>query len=393
MLTDAHVRRSVDAVKAPLLASKWGFKPASDDPIDLEVARFCEWVFFECLDWAESLEKITTYIEFGFSVLEYTDDTAPVPTSRFPNHPGNGIGVVLSGLHDRPQWSICEWHPVEDDHSRLSHVVQWDADELKLIESDRLVRFTWEQRGSNFGGMALLRSAWGPWKGKLTCRVLELIRHERIAVGTPTITLPGEGEDIEVSDDDIANAETILKSLRSAHQGYAVLPGGYKLDWAEGGEPTDLDATIKSLEQDIAHNLGTSFLLLGQQGGAGSYNLAGTLEGQFHLSIHRHANKITGGFNRGSDGHSLVERIVRLNYGDRVALPSMIAKNLPTKPIDTLLRLTKELAEVGALTPDDQTEADIREDLDLRPRDPSVPRRYSTMTEPQTPPEELLNDA
>ena len=36
------------------------------------------------------------------------------------------------------------------------------------IDASRLLRFTWDQEGANFTGLAPLRSAYGPWKTKLT---------------------------------------------------------------------------------------------------------------------------------------------------------------------------------------------------------------------------------
>ena len=81
MMRDAHVRRSVDGLTAPLLAALWDFKPGSDDPIAVEAADYCRWVFFEQNRWDTVIKQATRYIRDGFALFEVTDDVVTLPIS------------------------------------------------------------------------------------------------------------------------------------------------------------------------------------------------------------------------------------------------------------------------------------------------------------------------
>ena len=90
MMRDAHVRRSVDGLVAPLLAAMWDFKPGADTDEAQEAADFCRWVFFDQNRWDTVIKQATRYIRDGFALFEITDDVIALPAGRFPKHPGGG---------------------------------------------------------------------------------------------------------------------------------------------------------------------------------------------------------------------------------------------------------------------------------------------------------------
>lgn len=396
MMCNGNVKTSLDVIKNPLLAAKWRFRPHGGKhatPKDREVADFCDFAILKRRSFKSELRPALSYMEYGFWIGEVTDETVRLPEGRFPNHPGAGFGVVVTKIHDRPQNSILKLHQSKSDPSCIAGVTQFicDSDEEgqreQLITSDRLIRMTWDQRGADFNGISLIRSAYGPWKALNICRILELIRHERIAVGTPTITLP---EGITADDEEVSEAEDILKSIKSSTEGYAILPAGYVLEWSEGGETTNIDQTIRACKEEIAANTLSGFMTLGSKGTAGSYNLASTQAGQFNISIKAHAEFIQDCFNHGQDGFSIVERIVRMNYGQDVGLPELYASNLPTVDIAALLPLVTNLGTAGGITFDDETEDHMREGIDFPPRDTSVPRKAASSA-PIEPPTQSEN--
>ena len=375
MMRDAHVRRSVDGLVAPLLAAMWDFKPGADTDEAQEAADFCRWVFFDQNRWDTVIKQATRYIRDGFALFEITDDVIALPAGRFPKHPGGGSGIAITGFHHRPAYTVHRWIQNSKAPATLSGVEQWiptsdaQAGGFRTIPADRLVRLTWEQEGANFAGLAPLRSAYGPWKLKITFAILSAIRHERQGVGIPRISLPPEA-----TDEEIDTATTILESMRANSRGYLVLPAGFEFKWEETSNGTGVESAIEACNRDIAYKLAQGFQLLGLSGGNGSYALSQTQEGQFAINLDVHAEMIAECFNRGSDGYSPIKKLIAQNYGPEVAPPKLYARHLPTRDWTKVLPVVHNLTMSGQITPDERTEAFIREALMLPPQDTENPR-------------------
>ena len=152
MMKDSHVRQSVDYIANPLQAGAWRFKAASDSPLDKEIAAFCQWAFIDQLPWDEIVRRIVRgYASNGFNLNEITDDNRKVPQSRFPLHPGAGVGIVPTAFLDRPAWTIDEWIQSKRNTSQIFGVKQQvsgsDAEPAgtREINADRLLRLTYDQ--------------------------------------------------------------------------------------------------------------------------------------------------------------------------------------------------------------------------------------------------------
>ena len=380
MERDAHVRQSLRAISVPIKAAVWDFKPASKSDLDIEVADFCRHAFLECIPWKSALVDIMRYQRDGFSLLECVEKTQPVSRDRFPNHPGNGTGVVMSEIRQIPAWTVDGWNQDPSNTRRLKSFVQYlpgsdqeDPGPRTInIRKNNVLRFTWEQEGANFEGLAPLRSAYGPWKVKLLLTVLDAIRHERMGVGQPEIKLPEDA-----GEDEIALAEVILAEMRSHEKGYILLPFGFQFSWKQTqGEGTSIAIAIKRANFDIAHNVGAGFTMLGGQGGGepGSFALANTQAGQYQINLGDHSDFIVEVINFGVDGYSPIESLVRLNYGKDVALPRFVARNLPTKDYNNLIQHLPNLAHAGYIKPDDVLEVHLRELFTFPPRDEDTTR-------------------
>ena len=392
MEREPYVRTGLRAIRSPIIGAHWVFEPASKDPLDVEIADFCTFAVFECTAWREVLRTIFNYLRDGFSMFEVTDDVREIPTARFPSHPGKGSGVVITGFHQRPAWSISQFHQSRQDPTKLQAITQYlqgsdgeDAREAK-IPADRLLRFTWEQEGADFTGLAPLRSAYAPWKQILPYRTLEAIAHERQHVGIPTVTLGANS-----APDDKDKIKEVLAEVRSHERGYLVFPPGTEFEWSNantGSAGTDINRSIERCGFEILLNLDVGFLLLGQKN-VGSFALAASQEGHHFINLETHAAFIADRLNLGSDGWSLTERIVRMNYGAGVALPHARARNLPTRDWSKTLPLVHNLTISKHITPDDPTEDYLREIFTLPKRDEATSRK----TAPTPPPGPLGDGA
>ena len=391
MLRNAHVSQSVGYVVNPLRAATWRFKPASGSELDREVAAFLSYCFLERLPWSLILERMVgSYVADGFALSEMTDAVMPIPRDRFPRHPGNGNGLVPTALHEIPNNTVDHWYKSQSDPTQLASIDQWqpysdgEKSGYRSIPADRIIRITAKQKGGNFAGIPILRGAYGPWKLLDAFERFRAIGLERTAVGTPVATAP----DGEFDKDEAESIELLLENMRTMAKGAMVLPGGYTLKWEGAGENDieNLNIAIEALKTDIAVNVTCGFSRLGLVG-PGSYALANTQEGQYHLSTVGHAGLVSIAFTLGLDGWSPVARIVEANYGAGTPLPTLEARNLPTRDIKTILPLIYNGIGQGAITADDPLEEEIREMVQVGPHDAATARAKATKPAPTEKPE------
>lgn len=383
MMRDPHVRKSIDYVIRPLQAATWFYKPTSREPIDLEIARACDFAFLERFDIAEIMRlSLGVAARDGVALLEMTDDAVPVSATQFPilAANNNGQAVMPTGFHQRPAWTVTKWNQDKSNPACLKSIEQFiqgsdgERAKRKPVDANRMLRWTVDQEAGDFTGLSLLRSAYGAWKLKITFQTIDAIRHERQGVGIPMLELPPE-----VTPEDLVAAEQILEEMRANDKGYAIWPNGYTFKWATtDGVGTGIEAAIERCNRDIAYNVGAGFMLLGLNGKHGSFALAQSQDGQYHVGLNFWAKFFARPFNYGSDGWNPTERFVRMNYGPDVAVPKLFARNLPTVDWSKILAQVPALVSANVLTPDDPMEDAIREYFVLPPRDPESAREKPT---------------
>jgi len=373
MLRDGHCRKSFDALRDPLLAANWTFVPPVDDPLARQVADYCQHVFTERNSFKRALRWQALYIADGFSLLEMTDQVLPISADRFPDAALGGHGLVPTGFHQRPAWTVCGFHQRARNTATLRAVDQLivgSDGELpgeRRISADRLIRATWEQNGADFAGFPILRSSWSPFKAKKMLTLVELIRHEREHTGTPTFELPEGATDAMVDE-----AREIAGDLRANSRAFLVLPHGVVFKWSTSDSSTDIDKTIERLNRDIAYNVGATFLLHGSKNSSGSYALASTQSGHYNIGLDNHADFVEGAWNCGLDGWSPVERVVRKTFGADAPIPTLRALNMPTRDWAVLLPIVANLIMTGGLRVDKPVRDTIRSALFMPPEDPAT---------------------
>lgn len=407
MMRDPHVRKSVDGRVAPLAGAYWDFEPASDAPVSLEAADLARHVFFERLDWHRFIRLGTIgYTRDGFFLAELTDDTAPINRERFPLHPGRGTGIVYTGIHHRPAFSKDRWiqskrNPAQIDgiDQRLlgSDVEEPEYREIRLSKGALLFRITWDQEGANFDGFPRLRSAWGPFKKKRLLETINMIRHEREGAPVPELSEPDANQGNAAEGDERTTAREILQGLRSHEQSYLHLPPGWKFRWVPGnGNPTEIQRDIEACNNDVAYNLDVAWMRLGSADKTGSFAMASTHQGHYHLSVEQEARVWEYALNVGQDGFSPVERLIRLNYGPEVGVPRLVVRNMPTKDWSAIFTAIPQLVQARALVVDKPLRDFIRVLGALPKEDPATATPFETAptsNAPKTEPVDVEDDA
>lgn len=372
MARDARVRRCDYSYSAPIRRATPGMDPGADDPRAREAAAFAEWAFFKRLPWDDFVRLSLTDSQYGAVCFECTDDVVDLPAGKFPLHPGGGRGIVYTGLHHVPRWSIFAWEPRADNPTELAAVVQWPdltgkGKASPRIDGSRILRFTYDQEGGNFDGFPLWRSAAASVLIKRQLRILKAIWHERTGLGTPMIELP-----LDAKEGDVEKAEEILAEMRAHEKGYLVLPNGFKFSWSSGGATTNMDEAIAYCDREIEFAFGANFLSLGSGPGPGSYALSSTLDGHHELMVETRALERLNKLSRGSDGWSPLRRLIDLNYGPDVALPEPVLRDLPTNDWSSSMPIIRDLIAQKAITIDQPLRAFIRRVFKLPPEDPTT---------------------
>lgn len=357
---DTYAQRAVQGVVGPLVQSFFDVEPGDQSELGIEVARFVEENLFSGLfSWVDALQNAMNYLWDGFSLFEWVERVAPVSSSKYPLHPGRGMGVWLRELSHRPSWSITALHPRPDDASKLLEAWQYTREtSFVRIPGNRLLRFVYKSGANDLYGFAPARPMFGPHRAKVLLCALEMVQHERAHVGTPQL-LTEAG--VEVDDDDLTAAEAMLKDLRSNERGYVAPPPGTKVEYLTTKGTTDVRGTIEDKNREILATLAANHELLGSSTSSGSYALAGVQKSVREMVVEHHGMIIVDTLNYGHDGWSPVERIVRANYGPDAPKPRVLLRSTPLRNTAALAELAEKLIKAGALTPGADTEEFLRE--------------------------------
>ena len=371
MVRDVHVAAALNTAKIAIYSADWRAQAVRNpEPIDRAIADLTQWAFIDRLHVDRMLEAVMNFTRDGFSLLEWTWTVVETPLRfRGPGVPDRI--VVPAAVYDVPSWTVDRWFAQKANGRALESIgqdVAGDDTEKGGISEMRvknsILRFTQNQEGSNFEGLADLRPTYGPWFLKNGLTKFEAIRHERFAVPTPVATAPVEGG----SDDDEDYVVSAIKNLRSHEKNYAVMPGGWELDLVELQGSSSIGETIERMNRDIALSFGAGVSMLGQmkQGtGSGSFALADVLQGLLHQRSVHNARTIGQTMRHGSDGWGPLEVFTRVNFGEQYEPAHFIAKRLPTKNYVAVLEALNRCTDAGTIRKTSDLEAEALEILEL----------------------------
>lgn len=370
MMRDPQVRAAHNLRINPVLRADWAAIPAEDaSDYDVECAKLLDQNLFHLLNWQAELRKIFWYKRDGFSLLEVTDAACPIDAAQYPLHPGNGRAVLITGLHHVPAWTVRGWVPKTGNRRQLDSIEQWKTERGMMlgthkVTASKLLRFTEDQEGANFGGVAQWRSAYPPWMLKIKFLAIDAIKHDRYGIGMPFARQPKEGEG-EVNEADVDAMDDILENIRANAKMYAQLPPGWDLSilTPELDMGTNIEIAIERCNRDIFANMGAGFAPLGDAK-FGSFALAKVHDNHFALATECDANFIANVLMHGADGWSPVRRFVELNYPG-AKMPRIVARNLPVYDYRGDIETLTKAAKVGLIARTETLSREILEKSDF----------------------------
>ena len=328
----------------------------------------------EGIVFRDHLREALLALWFGFMPFEQVYEVGPAaPGLEDPEAPGR-LYAHLRKLAPRMPRTLAEIRVGRD--GGLAGIVQLPAPTAGLtgtphrdgtfIPVDRLVMYVNEREGADWTGNSLLRAAYKHW----------LIKDALIRVGAQIVERNGMGIPfVSYSDEkDRGKALALAKAIRSgAEAGGALAPGMSVTIAGVSGSTADELPRVKYHDESIGRSLLAMFLNLGHDNGARA--LGATFVDYFLLAV----NAVLRNVEEVVTEH-VIRDLVELNYGPDEAYPVLKFDDLTAEATPTAEAL-KALADAGLITPDRDTEADLR-------------RRYRLPAKPAAPSgEEAVEDA
>jgi len=384
--SDAQVRATLAACKLPILSAKWQIVPGAEESNPgfaraKEITRFIEGNLFGGLEfknssggwtsqsWQSVISNALLMLDFGCAIHE---DVWMV----------DGDKIRLRSLPSRLPVTFYRWHTESDGETLLAleqYGYRGDRFLNVLLPADKIARFTYQQEGANFWGIALQRAMYPHWYVKSKLYRIDAIANERNALGIPVFRLsPG------FAAEDKAAAYSFVTQL-AAHEAAGLVepPGdphtGLRIAGYEGNL-RDVMPSIQHHNEMISRAALNTFMDLGQAA-HGSRALGATAADFFMLGLQSVANQIALDLT-----YSTIRRLVALNFGDHAPCPRLIAANVQARSIGEITADLVALAQQGLVVSERNIRKAIRERFAL-PEEGSegvVVVRGETVTQGQT---------
>lgn len=352
--SSAHVRSSLRMVKTPILSAEWYMKPASDDPLHVEQADLA-WFALNNMHrpFIDFLREGLSCLDFGMYHFEKLWEV----TTWTPNK-----------TDERPkprQREIFKWLDMEPRHPKKVVGFKWYNNYVtrmvygltsQEIDYEKLLCFALDQEDDNPWGMSILRSAYMHWYYLDNLYRIDGIQKERHGIGIPVIELPPGA-----TNDDKTAADNMGRNLRTNEKAHAVLPYGWKLQFASPN--TLLVDPLKSAEHHavaIYANVLAQFLSLGTND-SGSRAVGSVQVGVFERALRWFADWFRGVINTYA-----IPELIDYNYNNVDAYPELSVRRVAdATDWRTFSVAIRNLVEPGIITPTPELEEWMSEQLDF----------------------------
>lgn len=262
----------------------------------------------------------------------------------------------LVELSERMPSTIAEIQ-VSDD-GKLTGALQYG--EKDAIPVKDLVWYVHDREGSAWQGRSMLRSAYGPWLFKHESMRVLATSNRRFGMGVPIVNAPAgaSGQEIE-------QAKLLAAAIRVGDQSGVGLPDGFTLalQGITGSTPDTL-GFIRYLDGQMAQMALASVLNLDASPN-GSRALGDTFVNLLLTSLNAIGDEMAAVLTR------LAVQMVDYNWGEEENAPRIVIADAGSRPEITAEALVALMGS-GAVTPDDELEAWVRERWTL-PEKPDEP--------------------
>lgn len=382
MESDPLISGALFAIQQFIKSSEWRVEEYDGEGKPADAGEQAEFLR-SCLKdlnktWGEFISDVLSMLVYGFSVHEivYKKRLGPAQKDKRYRSKFNDAKYGWAKFPIRSQDTIEEWDI--DRHGELRRVRQVDYwnDVDTWIPEDRFLLFRPTSYKDSPHGRSILRNCYRAYYNRRNVEIQEGIGIERDLSGLPLITVPSEYLSSEATPEQkamIQDLHIMGQNLKRNSQGYAMMPSDiYGSEEAASGDKlfdlnlissggsrqVDTNSIIDRYDHRIMQSMLTDFMLLG--GSVGSYALSSNKVMAFVTAIESYLDVIADQFNE-----KAIPMLWELNGWDQTKCPRLTHSGVENTDLETLGKFLKDAAASGILTPDNETEADIRQKAKL----------------------------
>ncbi len=299
------------------------------------------------VSWGDHLAAALRMVPFGFAAFELEAEV-------------DGE-AKLSGLWERPQWTISHLH-VNGKTGLLEGLTQDQAASLKdpQIKRKDLAFYVRDREGSNWAGTSLLRPSYASWLVKEEVRRHFGAANVRWSYGVPVMeAIPGTNP----SGPQMAEAMQMAQAARSSMTGGAATPPGFvlKIVGLTGSAP-DAQGFLRYLDQQMTSSAMMGAFDLGETPN-GSRALGTVFVDALHLALESEGELVADIATR-----DVAARIVDWNWGEGEPVPRVTVAGVGSRREVTAESLQMLLGS-GALSAEPGLEDWVRREYRLPERE------------------------
>jgi hypothetical protein len=271
----------------------------------------------------------------------------------------------LAGLQERQPFTISIID-VDEDTGLIKSVSQ--NTQAEPIAANRLVWYVNEREGANWAGISLLRPAYTPWILKHETMRVHATAIRRFGMGVPQVSAPPGGTPSQVEE-----ARRLAAGMRAGDTAGAGMPDGFQFSLVGlTGSVPDAVAFLQFLNQEMTGSALAQFVELANST-YGSRAVGESFLDLFLLSLQAVADSISATASTGDPAMPGVARsLVEYNWGEGEPYPRIVANDVGDRHEITAAAISA-LVTSGALPPDPELDAFLREAYGLPKRSTSFP--------------------
>lgn len=337
--SDGTVAAILRAIKNPITSAEWEIIPGGEDEQDKKIAEFVERNMFEKIKFQSFLREGLGFLDFGFyyfekvfeivnGMIEWKEFSPRIPSAHF-------------------EWGIRgqEWengHPAGVTQQLNRTDDQPDKENQPTIPWNKLILFTNEMEGNNYGGVSILRGAYKHYHYKNLCYKVSAISAERYGTGVPYAKVKSSMK--ETNRDKV---EEFLKNIRSNEKSYACLTDEvieFEIKTPNGtGVGTQIESLINHHDKKMYDSILAGFLNL-TSGEGGSNALSKDQSSFFLRGLQGVADYFVDEMNR----H--IKELVDLNFNGVKNYPELFVSEIGQTSMDENINAIGTAKEKGLIT-------------------------------------------
>ncbi len=355
-------------VRAVTRKVQWSAVPGKiDDARAQEAAQLLRSILDDMeIGWESVLEEMLMCLVYGWSISEIVykirQGPTPPPENQWRSKYDDGkLGIAK--IAPRSQDSLERWDIDEHGVTRGLWQTAYPSMRVVYLPIEKCLHITTTSNKLNPEGESWLRPCVRPYTFARDLDTIEAIVHERGA-GLPVMEVPLDvtsSSAVPAKQQQMLYWQDLVQSVRRDELSGLVIPSetnkdgtptGYRfrLLTAEGSSTSDIDKTIKRHQSRIAIALISSFMMLGIDGGGGSYALAKGQIGLFLSALDAILDTMQEQFNG-----QIVRPLMEMNGYRGDELPKWQHETAEKVDIEVFAKALKDLASVDAVTIDDET--------------------------------------